>query len=245
MSSPTPVLDNATVRRSGAAAFNDGEMQSARAGRHGEFFCLDAAERRQMSNSGFYFQACTATPGTGIIQQASLTAYDATKPCLVITNTATAAQGTRIILDKLKKLVSVAGAAATSFRYEWRLDSIARYTSGGTALVARKPNMDSAGVGIASIVTGAITAAAASTGERISSNGVLRQGLGAAGDEFNYVFGANPQFCLTPLTTVIAKHVMDCAPIIIGPGQCALLHEYGAAQTTAVTTEIELGYWED
>jgi len=245
MSATTNTLGNGTTKRSSPAAFSDDAQNSIRLGRHGEQFMLNAADRRQMANSGFYFQALTATPGTGIIDHASVTSYDATKPCLHIKNTATEAEGTRIILDRLKKLVSVAGAAATSFRYEWRVDNVSRYTSGGTQLVARKPNMDASGVGKALIYTGAIIAPAASTDERIISQGVLRQGLGAAGDEFNFIFGGDPQFALTPLTTVIAKHVIDVAPIVLGPGDTALLYVYGASQTTALTTEIELGYWEN
>jgi hypothetical protein len=245
MSAASPVLGNATVRRSNPGTVSDDATVSNRAARHGELLVMDASRRQMMSNSGFYFQACTATPGTGIIQHASVTAYDATKPCLLIANTATATEGTRIVLDKLRKLTSVAGAAATSFRYEWRTDVVSRYTSGGTALVARKTSTGATGTGKALIYTGAITAPAASSGERIFSNGVLRQGLGAAGDEFNFVFGGDPQFCLTPLTTVIAKHVIDVAPIVLEPGSVALLYEYGASQTTAVTSEVELSYWED
>lgn len=245
MSATTPTLSHGTVRRTNPGTTNDDVQLVNRSARHGEQFVMDAASRKNMSNSGFYFLACTATPGTGIIDHASITSYDATKPCLLIKNTATATEGTRIVLDKLKKLVSVAGAAASSFRYEWRVDTVNRYTSGGTALVARKTNTGATGIGKALIYTGAIVAPAASSDERILSNGVLRQGLGAAGDEFNFIFGGDPQFCLTPLTTAIAKHVIDVAPIVLEPGSTALLYVYGASQTTALTTEIELGYYED
>lgn len=219
----------------------------------------DVDDPRQNCDEGSYFIQTTLTPGTGIIAQASLTAYDATKPTLLVKNGNTASSRTRLYLDYIRLLVSVAGAAATSFRYRMHGDiaGTERYASGGTALgaatgsvkAATNPNMDSSAASAAQVYLGAITANAASASERLLSNGVLRQGLGVAGDQFTFVFGggrgaAGAGSILTPLTTVMQDRVIPVHPVILGPQQSFLLHIFGAALTTAVTFELEMGYTE-
>jgi hypothetical protein len=214
----------------------------------------DVDEPRQNCDEGSYFIQTTLTPGTGIIAHASLTAYDATKPTLLVKNN-NAAGGKRLYLDYIRLLESVAGAAATSFRYRMHADSVERYGSGGTALgaaassvkAATNPNMDSSASSAAQVYFGAVTANAAGSGERLLSNGVLRQGLGVAGDQFTFLFGGGKQMgasMLTPLTTVMQDKFIPVHPVVLGPGQSFLLHIFGAALTTAVTFELEMGYVE-
>lgn len=228
------------------------------ADQYGAAATRDVDDPRQSCEEGSYFVQTTLTPGTGIIAHASLTAYDATKPTLLIKNANTADSRTRIYLDYIRLLVSVAGAAATSFRYRMQAEPSGneRYASGGTALgaaagsvkAASNPNLDSAAASAAQVYFGAVVASAASSNERLLSNGVLRQGLGVAGDQFTFLFGGGRgnvgASILTPLTTVMQDKIIPVHPVILGPGASLLLHIFGAALTTAVTFELEMGYTE-
>lgn len=196
-----------------------------------------------------YHVAQNATPETGIIGHASVTVFDATKPTLVVRNSATAAQGSYIWIDQIHLLTSVVGAAATSHRYQILVDGATRALSTpGTVLAVRSSNTDASATTTSKAIInfGAIVAAAASADVRIVDSGVLRQGVGLAGDQFWLNFGdaVVPQNYLQALTNAMCHVSINVPPVILAPGASMYLYTYGPAQTTAVTYEPKLRWIE-
>jgi hypothetical protein len=210
----------------------------SRFGRYGENYVLSAIRKQHLlADEGSYFTASNAQ--TAITGPAA-TGFVATTPALVVYNGASAG-GPRIYLDYL---ALTAGGTAfsnstsnTGMFYALYIDTGNRYVSGGTALTAKNANMDSNNNSFASVVFGAPTASAASAavrslvGQRLFREPVSATALSLASmDEWTFNFGgveggpANSVGSSGVLQANIVHKVFNLPPVVIGPGQSALLY---------------------
>jgi hypothetical protein len=182
------------------------------------------------------------TPGTGITSQASVTAFDATKDVLHIFNGETAKH---LIVKYIKLFVGTVPGGSGLQKYEFRQDTQPGYTSGGTALTAKRANLDIASpFGNIVAMAGALVTVAGSAFVEKTYSGQMRNGVGLAGDEFLFTFGA-PMLAingyLDPATTVGQQKTRQHGPLIIKPGGALRMSHYGASLSTAAVLEWEIG----
>lgn len=189
------------------------------------------------------FGVLSTTSGTAVTGQASITAYDATKLALHVKNNETSKS---LIIKYIRMLVGTAVTGMTTQRYEFRTDTQTGLASGGTALTARRPNLAVAS-SLGNIVgtVGTPTTVAGSANEQLVYSGLVRSGVGAAGDLFTWTFGetlapANNGFALA-LTTTAAQIAIGHGPLIVPPGGALRMAHWGASATTGGAFEWEIG----
>lgn len=197
---------------------------------------------------GSHFIARNPTPGTGIIGHAAPTTLDDTKPLLLIKNSAALNSGINIILDYIRLRLTTAGTASTNVRFDMKVDNINRYTSGGTTLVPQNVNMGSIiqSVAFGSIYYGAITAPAVGNNVRTLDGMEFRPVIGVVGDTYTLNFGGSsaPPVALITSGTTICHATVNFHPVVIGPGQSFLLHQWSASQSGAITFEPTVSWFE-
>ena len=195
---------------------------------------------------GSHFVARNPTPGTGIIGHAAPTTLDDTKPLLLIKNNAGVRDGTVIILDYIRLRLTTAGTASTNVRFDMKLDSVSRYTSGGSSLVPMNVNMGSNGSSVALVYYGAITAPAAGGNVRVVDGIEFRPVIGVVGDMYTLNFGGGGHSVGSLITSgaAIAHATANFHPVILGPGQSLLLHQWSASQSGAITFEPTVSWFE-
>jgi hypothetical protein len=205
------------------------------------------------ADEGAYFVANNAQ--TGVAMTTTL-AFSATAPFLVIQNTA-AAGGKKIYLDYVDLGTTAAGSAAsglTLIQMALYLDSILRYSSGGTNLSANIvcPNMAVSPTSVAAVYAGAITAAAASAARAVSGLKTVRPTVSATvadvvGELKHFTFAGGAASHGAPITVAAANVIsIPLPPIVIGPQQSALIHLFYAAGGTPVAASYapEIGWYE-
>lgn len=181
------------------------------------------------------------TPGTAIVSQASITAYDATKLILHVKNNETVKS---VIVKYIKMFVGTVPGGSGTQKYEFRLDTQTGLTSGGTALTAKRVNLGVTSVFSSVVATaGAMTTVAGSANEVATYSGELRNGVGLAGDTFLFAFGGPMHMggFLLPATTVGEQRTLHHGPLIISPGGALRMAHYGASLSTAAQFEWEIG----
>lgn len=195
---------------------------------------------------GSHFIARNPTPGTGIVGHAAPTTLDDTKPLLVIKNNAAVSSGINIILDYIRLRLTTAGTASTNVRFDIKTDTINRYTSGGTALSPVNVNTNSVIASNALVYYGAITAPAVGSNVRVMDGIEFRPVIGVVGDHYTLTFGSpdHPATALITSGTAICHAVANFHPVILGPGQTFLLHQWSASQSGAITFEPTVSWIE-
>jgi hypothetical protein len=208
---------------------------------------LYGVDRSNLCDEGSYFVVTNATFGTGIVTPATgPVAYSDTAPFFLLNNTDTASGTNKnVTLDYLKLICTVSGTAGTSIHYVLRIDnSVARYTSGATTLgTIANCNMNSSVATVCTAYCGAITVAAATANVRTLGNGIFKTGIPIVGDTYVLTFGVGQNGVGSSVATIAAV-MYGTSPIVIGPGQCFLLHLWLPAQTGASSYEIEVAWWE-
>jgi hypothetical protein len=207
-----------------------------------------------LSDEGSYFTANNAQ--TGIAMTAGAT-FSATAPFIVIQNQASIANPVRASLDYINLVSTAAGGAAStlvSLNMAVVIDSILRYSSGGTALAKyANPNMGSPGQSQCQAYVGAITALAASANARtIVGNRVIRPAVSATvatvvGDSINLNFGGVEGGSQGNITVANVNIIpVQLPPIQIDPGHSALIYLWlnGATTPSAASFTPEIGQWE-
>lgn len=252
-------------------AEQDNDPGIVRLGRFGDVWTIGAVRKQHgLADEGSYFVAGNAQ--TGIISSLLGTTFAETtlSPYLIISNTDSAGNqnSKRIHLDYINLIPTVAGAAGaglTVLQCGIAIDTDTRYSSGGTDLSTGaasgggvwSPNMDVSGrASTARIRAGVLTLNAASSNRRIIvGQRQLRQlnlatAMCVANDSLTLNFGGveNVQSEAdtgTARTVSIVKS-LQMPPVIVGPGQCIILHLWspGAALTTGITFLPEVGWWE-
>jgi hypothetical protein len=222
----------------------------------GQFVQARVRKTHALAKEGSYFVTNNAQSG---IAMTATAVFAATTPFIVIQNNATIG-GKSINLDYINLVTTAAGSAAsglTLIQATLVLDSILRYTSGGSNLTSNKvsPNMALASAAsIASIYCGAITAAAAGAlartlcGVRTVRPCVSATVADVIGETKLFNFGGVEAMLNGSITVANANNVpVPMPPCIIGPQQSALLYLYYAAAGTPVAASYapEVAWWEE
>lgn len=232
---------------------------SLRAGRYGEQYALSIVRKQHLlADEGAYFIAnnnaqsgVLSTPATGFV---------ATTPALIVANldSPTNPSYKRIYLDFLNLVTTVVGSAASglvNLQAALYLDNGNRYSSGGSDLTANivSPNMDMTPKSIAKVYFGVLTATAATLSARaLSPLRVIRPVVSATvldvvGETKFFNFGGVEGSLNGSITVANANFItVPMPPVIIGPGQSALLYLWQNVGGTnvAATYAPELGFWE-
>lgn len=192
--------------------------------------------------SGTWVTLSNATPGTGVTSQASITAYDATKDVLHLKNNSATKS---YVVKYIKMFVVTAPGGSGTQKYEFRLDNVTGLSANGTALTAKRANLGVDAIGSSLVATvGAMTTVAGSSVMEKTYSGQIRDGLGAAGDTFTFLFGhsygASGGFLL-PATTVSDQRSVVHGPLVVAPGCALRMSHYGASLSTAGVYEWEIG----
>lgn len=224
-----------------------------RMGRYGEVAMLPYVRKQHLlADEGSYFVANNNQSG---VAEANNTTFSPTQPFVLIQNTDTGSSGKRIYLDYIALNTTVAGSAAsglTVINAAVVIDGILRYSSNGSILTPQSPNMDISVGSVALVAVGTVQATAASARARtICGLRTLRPCVsGAVADvvgemkllNFGSVEGA------TGSVTLANANVLPQAfpPIVIGPGQSAMLYVWQANGVTNVPASYspEVGWWE-
>lgn len=202
------------------------------------------------ADSGNSFVAINPTAGTGIISATPITlAAAATAPTMVVYNGNTNLTNAINIYPLYLRLVETAASVGgTQLNFQFHVDKINRYTSGGTALTINNTNAASTTASNAVITFGAITGTAANADKQVSMNLRCRVGLiDILGDQLDFNFGGPNRTAQTTLQTVATIGIFNfnCAPVVIGPGESLVFTIWQPTTfSTGVTYEVEFGYIE-
>lgn len=201
-----------------------------------------------VASEGSHFIVRNATPGTGIAGHAAATTLDDTKPLLLLKNNSSARDNIHIYLDYIRFRLTSAGTAGTNVRFDMKVDYTNRYSSAGTALVPTNVNSNSVAqsVALGNAYFGAVVAAAAGTNVRLLDGIEMRPVIGVVGDSYTINFGgpSHPPSALITTGTAVAHATANFHPVVIGPGQTFLLHQWSASQSGAYAFEVTCSYFE-
>jgi len=212
-----------------------------------------------LSEEGCYFTASNLqTAITGPVG----TAFSATAAMLTIYNASTVTNPIRIAPDYINLL---AGGTAmsnstsnTGTFWSLVLDSVNRYSSGGTALTPKNTNQESTNASVAVINFGAVTTTAASAARSIIGQRLFRVPVSATAlslanyDTWNINFGGieNSPPIFAPASATLQANINNALyaapPVVIGPGQTLVLHMWLIANSghTAGNFLPEIGWYE-
>lgn len=230
-------------------AYGEGVAVPLRGSRRGELYTSQIAPGKlhALSDEGSYFVATNPTVGTGIAGIAASDGFDDLETFLFLRNTESNSTGKRLFLDYILMRVTAVGTGGTNFSFAMKLDKgNNRFTSGGSAITPVSPNMDSVAAAIATVRAGAVVTAAASADARLVASGLLRSVIKVVGDAYLFDFGAAAKAMSSHIVagTAIANVVVPCPPVVVGPNQMFLLHEFAASQTVGASYTFEVGWWE-
>jgi hypothetical protein len=234
----------------------DVPVRLSRYGEQGGFMLV--RKSHALADEGTYFLANNANQ-TGILSTPA-TGFVATTPALIIANTDSPTSSTykRTYVDFLNLVTTVVGSAASglvNLQAALYLDTGNRYSSGGTNITANivSPNMDVTPTSVTKVYFGALTATAATLSVRaVDPLRVIRPAVSATvldvvGETKWFNFGGVEGALNGSITVANANFItVPMPPIIIGPGQSALLYLWQNVGGTnvAATYAPQLGFWE-
>jgi hypothetical protein len=261
MLSPQALIRGIVARAKGTLnADSQNNDVGSRFGSYGENYVLSLIRKQHLlADEGSYFTASSAQ--TAITGPAA-TGWVATTPALVVYNGASAG-GPRIYLDYLYLLNGGTAfsnsTSNTGMFFAIYIDAGNRFSSGGTGLTPKNVNQDSNQGSYAAINFGAPTATAASgavrslVGQRLFRAPVSATALTLANmDDWMFNFGgveggpANIVGSSGVLQANISHSVFNLPPVVIGPGQSALIYIWQISNSGATAGNLipELGYFE-
>lgn len=217
----------------------------SRAGSYLEAYALSLTSKEYgFADEGSYFVGITPTSGTGVIGHAAPTTFDQTKPYLLLYNSST----TKSIYPQFVMFnETVASVGGTVMRFVPVIDNTNRYSSAGTALTVNNANGASSTATVATTaICGAVVASAATAAARNYGDIVFRgTTIDIIGDHYTIVFGApssNGGASSKVATLIDSSRVAP--PLVVGPGQSFLLHQWAASQSTGPTFQVLMGWVE-
>lgn len=229
--------------------YADGVTVPARSTRRGEQVVLPfaAGKNHLLADEGSYFVATNPTPGTAIVGIAAANGLDDTEALIYMRHPSNAT--TRVYLDYIMLKTVAVGANGTDYAVAMKTDTgNSRYSSGGSSITPVNPNMASSeSSALSELYFGAVVPTAATSEARLVHHAQLRSAIKVAGDTFVFSFGGQPAAPLAALsgeTTTPVYQYVPCPPVIIGPGDMFLLHEFASSQDTAASFEFAMGWWE-
>jgi hypothetical protein len=208
-----------------------------------------------------YFKATNTTFGTGITMGIQATFSDTANVLMLMRN---GSATKKIIPHYIRLICTVAGASTTNSRMAVVVDTVNRYSSGGTNLFTNIVNANSATAATTEVDVlrfAAITAGAAVAKRQLATFALKNQAAPCwtIGDEVLITFGdpacgtqmgftsSGPSLAASGTqsiqTVAITKNV---GPLILqGQNHCLLLHMWNTANaTTAPSWEVEMAWWE-
>lgn len=223
-----------------------------RGGFYGETIAeLLTSKQQKLAGEGSLYATRTPTPGTGVASITTPTAYVTTSPYIIVTNN-NPPGGKDIWLDMIKLNMITPGTSSTNLQYTTVLDSVPRYSSGGsggsgtslsTILQGPLPlNSGAPAQSSALVYAGALVAVAPSPAARVVSNGTLRSAIAVALDTYHFNFGSTDHALDIGLISgaAVVQRSIPHPAVCIAPGGSFLLHLYGAAMAAATTCEVEI-----
>ena len=221
------------------------DTESARGSGYGEPYVIPFS-RRVAADEGGYFLARTATPGTAQAGHTAPTTHDTAKPFVMLQNGAEAG-GMRVYLDYLKLLVTAAGTAGTLNYATHTVDKNRTPGTGGVALTVVNVNPQSTrSTVLSSALAGPIVPGESNSADaRIVAHQRARTVIPVVGDVLLFKFGADPAISGAVMAgTTELERIINCPPIILGPGDSYHLVLWRASQSAAASYEVEAGFWE-
>lgn len=228
---------------------------------------LAGTQGRWLASQGQYYKAISPTIGTGQLGPTAA-AFSATSAFLVMQNTAPANSNVYLFPDLARLLCSVidATSAAGSLQYAISIDTILRYSSGGTQLVTPGTYANNNGpthtarMGPAqvkatgpqtAVFAGALVTAAESANVVRVARGFVKAGGATAvcvvGDEFIFAFSNSYDGGSSSTKVGTTAAIYRQSPGLvggIGPQGSLVLHLWELLETTAPTFETDVGWWE-
>lgn len=248
---------NGLVSRVLPSVTGDAVEKKIRLSRYGEQYALSPIPTKHvLADEGIYFVGSNQSPGTTVQKQALATSFSNTVGIAHIFNTETSdTTGKRIFFDYIKLILAgTAPATTVSMEFALALDTATREPSAANRTLITAKNVNSASA-VASIAqasqylnANAFTVTAP-TGNVRYLRGHIPTGLGITGDEYilkcgGEDLGATPGATATR-AAMTARLTAYCAPLIIGPGQSLVIHQWWLTETTTIPTfELEMGWWE-
>lgn len=234
------------TRRDLPSAYPDGTQVPLRGSRRGELHvhALNGSKQHGLADEGSYFVATNPTVGTGVAGIAASDGFNDLETFLFLRNTESSSLGKRVYLDYIMLQPTAAGTNGTNFSYAMKLDKgNSRVGTGGSAITPVNPNMDSTSASVCTVQAGAVASAAASVDARLVCSGLLRTTIKVIGDTYLFLFGATSASAGVQAAT-ITNFIVPCPPVVLGPGQMFLLHEFAASQTVAAAYTFQMGWSE-
>lgn len=151
-----------------------------------------------------------------------------------------------IYLRYLKMFIVQVPTSATNWKASLRLDTIARYSSGGSLITPVNVNPAANRSSKCQFAFGAIaTLALPSSAARLLANMVIDTAIPVAGDQWLFTFGnAAPAMDQLNGGTTAKNMTYNVPPIVIPPGCCLALDMWGASNAAAPSWEFECGWVE-
>jgi len=239
------VIKGSALSGASPSRLSNGATRAARMSAFGELVGeRGKADLVGLCDDGAYYVATNPTPGTGVAGIAAADGFDDTEALLYLRNNATASEGTRIYLDYILLSATAAGTNGTNFSYAMTLDTgAARYASGGSAITPVSPNMQNSDSPSCTLYFGAVVPSTSST-DRLVSHKPLRSVIKVVGDKYLFDFGGSKDTSdMATAGTAICNMRIPCPPVVLGPTDMFLLHEFAASQSVAATYEFEIGFW--
>ncbi len=208
------------------------------------------------ADQGNYFVAVSPTPGTGILETASISTFALAEaaPVLSVYNGSTVANPVNIYPLYLRLTVTQANAGGLTTRFTLTVDQGQRVTTAPAAsgtLTINNSHIGSANRSQAQIYAGTgLVCAAATSQRRIIGNQSFRNGgvVSVIGDVYQFNFGSTEQvdpMSLVETGTAICNITYGFAPVVIGPNQNFQVQGWAASQgATQHGYEIEFGFIE-
>lgn len=224
---------------------------------YGNAFTLEGTSPFTSALEGSLFIArhSPAVGGTGVALGINVTFVDTT-PALVLTN-GEATGGKTYLPLYVRARITAAGSTTTSAEVSAEVDNTNRYVSGGTSLTSTINNANAASTvpaSTATLVVGAITAAAAGARRRFVGSAVAKIAaapLWIVQDVVTVTFGGQAQFAQT--AAVVASDAaapavtsqIPMAACAVPPGGSFVLNWANIANaTTAPSVEFEMAWLE-
>jgi hypothetical protein len=269
----TPVTTNLLTGRTLPAAIPDqtnppGPPRGDRFG--GAMVTSRIPNKYVLADEGCYFHT-TMLPGATGLQLGISASFSATAAALVFQNTDSLSNplAKRVYLDRIKLIVNTVPTSATGLYYATVIDNVNRAPTAvsgngapGTAATQtayQTPrfncNMDLASASVCqpyfplSTSAGAppVVPAAGPNARTIVGNGIIRNVIPVANDEYKIIFGAEGEMTpFAPTVSTVARIVEYHPPVVIGPGASFLLYLWAPSNIIAgvAFTQIEAGWYE-
>lgn len=198
-----------------------------------------------LADGGYFYVAGEATPGvTGIVGPVSTT-LDETKALLSVYNGSTTGQ---VLIPRFLRLqVRTIGTGGTRVHVTQAIDSINRYSSGGSALTLANTNMGQATSSAPQVYFGAVGLTASSSNRRYIANTTFKAtAIETAEDTYQLSWGGSGQLddpaSLSNVAAALSNVSFAFAPVELAAGQSLLLHQWRASITVGITFGVEFGF---